>query len=146
MLGGKKMEQTEIKNKVQSILDENMIGTMATVEGNKPFSRYMAFFNDDFILYTATSVDTHKVEDIEQNNNVHILIGYNGEGTDDLYVEIEAQAEIDQSSDIRDKVWNDKLEPWFDGKDDPKMTILKLVPEKIRLMNTKENDPQTLNL
>ena len=32
------------------ILKNSLIGTMATIEQNKPHSRYMTFFNDDFII------------------------------------------------------------------------------------------------
>ena len=66
-----------------------MVGTMATVEGKKPHSRYMTFFNDNFILYTATSKKTHKVEELQQNPNTHILLGYEGQGLGDGFLEIE---------------------------------------------------------
>ncbi|SDK28664.1 pyridoxamine 5'-phosphate oxidase family protein [Sediminibacillus albus] len=140
------MEQSEIKAKAERILDSNLIGTLATVKGDKPFSRYMTFFNDNFTLYSATDKNTHKVEDIEKNNSVHILIGYNGEGLDNAYLEIEGKAAIKDSPEIKEKIWNEKLSPWFEGPADPSYTVLEIQPDEIRLMNTKENDPQILQL
>ncbi|WP_153464953.1 MULTISPECIES: pyridoxamine 5'-phosphate oxidase family protein [Sediminibacillus] len=140
------MEQHQIKDKATSILDSNLIGTMATVKEDKPFSRYMTFFNDDFTLYTATDKETHKVDDIDKNNRVHILLGYKGEGLEDAYLEIEGTAAIKESNDIKKKLWNDKLEAWFEGPDDPEYVVLEIKPIEIRLMNTKEGSPQLLEL
>ncbi|QTM98005.1 general stress protein [Sediminibacillus dalangtanensis] len=140
------MEQNQVRDKVVSILDSNLIGTMATVKDDKPFSRYMTFFNEEFTLYTATDKDTHKVEDIDKNNRVHILLGYKGEGLEDAYLEIEGTAAIKESNDIKKKIWNDKLEAWFEGPDDPDYIVLEIKPSEIRLMNTKEGSPQVLGL
>ncbi|MFJ8236954.1 pyridoxamine 5'-phosphate oxidase family protein [Ureibacillus sp. NPDC094379] len=127
------------------ILDDNMVGTMATIQGNKPHSRYMTFFNDNFILYTVTSDDTHKVEELQQNPNTHILIGYDGKGFGDSFLEIEGKVEVSQNDEMKEKVWNKALEFWFDGPDDPKMVILKVTPSQMRLMNTKGKDPKIIN-
>ncbi|WP_077624076.1 pyridoxamine 5'-phosphate oxidase family protein [Sediminibacillus massiliensis] len=140
------MEQSTIRKTAEDILDSNLIGTLSTVKNDKPFSRYMTFFNDNLTLYSATDKDTHKIEDIDQNNNVHILIGYKGEGLDDSYLEIEGKASIEESAEIKGKIWNDKLDPWFDGPEDPNYVVLKITPETIRLMNTSEKEPQILDL
>ncbi|SIQ87899.1 General stress protein 26 [Domibacillus enclensis] len=135
-----------VKEQVLSILKESHVGTMATINDNKPRSRYMTFFNDDLTLYTVTSKDTHKTEDIEQNPYTHILLGYEGEGVGDTYVEIEGKVSEHDDESMREKVWNDHLEPWFDGPEDPKLLILKIDPDQIRLMNKKGQPPQTLEL
>ncbi|MBM7607091.1 general stress protein 26 [Lysinibacillus composti] len=127
------------------ILDDNMVGTMATIQGNKPHSRYMTFFNDNFTLYTVTSNDTHKVEELQQNPNTHILIGYDGKGFGDSFLEIEGKVEVSQNDGMKEKVWNKALKFWFNGPDDPKMVILKVTPTQMRLMNTKGEDPKIIN-
>lgn len=128
------------------ILDENMVGTMATIEGDKPHSRYMTFFNDSFTLYTVTSKDTHKVDELSKNPFTHILIGYDGKGLGDEYLEIEGKVEISSDESMREKVWNRMLKSWFSGPDDPKMTILKITPSQIKLINTKGKDPVIFSL
>ena len=117
---------------------------MATIEQNKPHSRYMTFFNDDFILYTATSKKTHKVEEIQNNPNTHILLGYEGKGFGDSFLEIEGTVENHDDESMKEKVWNNALKGWFDGPEDPNLIILKITPTQIRVMNTKGEEPQII--
>ncbi|MFS0577245.1 pyridoxamine 5'-phosphate oxidase family protein [Sporosarcina sp. 179-K 3D1 HS] len=128
------------------ILDESHIGTMATVQQNKPHSRYMTFFNDGFTLYTATSKRTEKVEELEQNPHTHILIGYEGKGFGDAFLEIMGTAEVSQDDNMIDKVWNKYMKPWFKGPDDPDLVILKITPQAIRVMNKKGEPPQEVQI
>ncbi|MCP3762286.1 pyridoxamine 5'-phosphate oxidase family protein [Domibacillus sp. A3M-37] len=137
---------SSVKEQILSILKESRVGTMATIHDNKPRSRYMTFFNDDLTLYTVTSKDTHKTEDVEQNPYTHILLGYEGEGFGDMYVEIEGKVIESDDESLKEKVWNEHLEPWFDGPEDPKLLILQINPDQIRLMNKKGQPPQTLEL
>ncbi|HWL22940.1 MAG TPA: pyridoxamine 5'-phosphate oxidase family protein [Ureibacillus sp.] len=130
----------------EKILDQNMIGTMATIEGNKPHSRYMTFFNNNFILYTVTNKDTHKVDELVNNPFTHILIGYDGKGFGDSFLEIEGKVEISSEESMKEKVWNEALIPWFKGPEDPKMVVLKITPTQIRLMNTKGEDPKVISI
>ncbi|MBE1555612.1 pyridoxamine 5'-phosphate oxidase family protein [Sporosarcina limicola] len=124
------------------ILNESIIGTMATIQGSKPHSRYMTFFNDEFIIYTATSKRTHKVEEVQKNPNTHILLGYEGNGFGDAFLEIEGIVEESQEETMKEKVWNKLLKGWFDGPDDPNFIILKIIPTQIRVMNKKGKEPQ----
>jgi general stress protein 26 len=128
------------------ILNDNMIGTMATVQQNKPHSRYMTFFNEDFILYTATSKQTHKVEEVQKNPNTHILIGYDGKGFGDSFLEIEGTVIESDDESLKEKVWNKALEGWFDGPEDSSLLILKITPTQIRVMNNKGDEPQVVQL
>ena len=59
------MAQEELKQQALKIMEDSMIGTLATIKENKPHSRYMTFFNDEFTLYTATSKQTQKVDELE---------------------------------------------------------------------------------
>lgn len=140
------MTVKDVKEKIAKVLENNMIGTLATIEGNRPNSRYMTFFNDDLTLYTPTSKETHKTEEIEKNSNVHILLGYDGKGFGDSYVEIEGTAEIYEDQKMKNELWEDEFEHWFDGKDDPNYIILKITPSQIRLMNEKGQKPQTVTV
>lgn len=140
------MDQRQLKNKVLDILDHHKIGSLATVESGKPHSRYMTFFHDGLTLYTPTSDETHKAEEIDNNPNVHVLLGYNGEGLGDAYLEITGTAKLNHSKDLKDKIWDERLEQWFDGKDDPNLTVLEIEPSEIRLMNEGESTPVTLDM
>jgi general stress protein 26 len=128
------MTNDRLKQKVESILNDSNEGTLATVEQNKPHSRYMTFHHEGLTLYTATNKETHKVDELEQNPNVHILLGYEGNGYGDGYLEIEGIAKI-RDDEMKSKLWNEKMENWFDGPNDPNYVVLEINPSEIRLMN-----------
>ncbi|MFC7372818.1 pyridoxamine 5'-phosphate oxidase family protein [Fictibacillus iocasae] len=134
------MDKQELKQNILNVLDESRTGTLATVKGNKPHSRYMTFFHEELTMYSPTSSETHKAEEIEENPNVHILLGYDGDGYGDSYIEAEGTAVIRDDQEIKNKIWNEHMENWFDGKDDPKYVVLEIKPSTIRLMNKKGTD------
>lgn len=140
------MNQQELKVAIEKIMDNSSVGVMATVRGNKPYSRYMTFFRKGLQLYTATSKETHKVEEIEKVPFTHVLLGYEGEGFGDEYVEYEGEVEINHSKDLKEELWNTYLEKWFDGPDDPNYIVLKITPTQISLMNKTGINPQILTL
>ncbi|OCA82021.1 pyridoxamine 5'-phosphate oxidase family protein [Pseudobacillus wudalianchiensis] len=138
------MEQ--LKTEILNILKENKVGTLATVKNNKPHTRYMTFYNEELTLYTPTGKDTYKVEEIDQNPHVHILIGYTGEGIGDTFLEIEGTAKIDDSQQTKERLWNEEIAKWFDGPNDPNYIVLTITPNTIRYMNKGEDTPQVLEL
>ena len=140
------MSQLEVKATIENILDNSSVGTMATVKQNKPHSRYMTFSRNGLNLYTATSKDTHKAEEIEENPNTHILLGYEGEGFGDEYVEYEGKVQITDSPELKKELWNSYMENWFDGTNDPNYIVLEIKPIQISLMNKTGNEPKILEL
>jgi general stress protein 26 len=134
----------DAKKMALKILKESYVGTMATIQQNKPHSRYMTFFSDEFTLYTATSKQTHKVDELEVNPHTHILIGYEGKGVGDEFLEIEGTVTISSDEQVKEKMWNKHLEPWFSGPEDPDLVILKVSPDSIRLMNKKGEEPNVI--
>lgn len=140
------MSQQEIKATIEKILGDSAVGTMATVQQNKPHSRYMTFSNKGLKLYTATSKETHKAEEIEANPFTHILLGYEGEGFGDEYVEYEGKAKINESPDMKKALWTPYLESWFEGPNDPTFIVLEIEPIQISLLNKKGEAPKLLQL
>ncbi|MBT2688480.1 pyridoxamine 5'-phosphate oxidase family protein [Bacillus sp. ISL-47] len=136
----------QLKRKMIDMLDESGVGTLATIRSNKPFSRFMLFFHENLTIYTATNKNTHKVEDIEANPNVHILLGLDVKNVNGEYLEIEAKASIDSSPEIRRKFWDEKLKDWLSGPDDPNYILLKLEPEHIRYFSSAGEGPEELTL
>ncbi len=127
-------------------MEQTTIGTLASIVENKPFSRYMMFQHEDVTLYTATNKHAHKVEDLRTNPDVHILLGYSGEGLSDQYLEIAAKAEVETNQDLKEKYWNDSLKHWIPSAHDPAYLLLKLVPSSILLYEGAGKDPKELSL
>lgn len=140
------MNQEEARKTALKILDESHVGVLSTIKDDKPHSRYMTFFNQDFTLYTATSKQTQKVDEIESNPNAHILLGYEGEGVGDVFLEIEGKTEEHDDRAILEDLWNDHLKGWFTGPDDPDLLILSIKPIRARLMNKKGESPIAIDL
>ncbi|GAB3800831.1 pyridoxamine 5'-phosphate oxidase family protein [Virgibacillus kimchii] len=140
------MSQANIKNTIEKILNESHTGTLATVKNNKPHSRYMTFFHRDTILYTPTDRKTDKTEEIEANPHTHILIGYEGEGFGDEYIEYQGKAKLNNSEEMKKELWNDDMKIYFDGPEDPDYTLLEIHPVGIRLMNKKGEPPKELEI
>ncbi len=138
------MSQQEIRAMIENILDNSSVGTMATVKANKPHSRYMTFFHKGLKLYTVTNIKTHKAEEIEENPYTHILLGYEGEGFGDEYVEYEGKVTITDSPELKKELWNSHMKDWFEGPDDPDYVVLEIEPLQISLLNKKGIEPKIL--
>jgi general stress protein 26 len=136
----------DLKNKLLEVVQNHKVGTLATISQNKPFSRFMLFFNQDLVLYTATNKDTHKVEDINANPNVHILLGNDCKGWDDPYVEVEGTVMVEESKELKEKFWNEHLKNWIPSADDPDYMLLKISPSSYRYFEKSSSEPETLSL
>lgn len=130
-----------VKEKVLSIINKNKIGTMATLNGQKPYVRYMTFTNEEFVLFTTTTEESQKVMDLEENPYTHILLGYTKKAMDAPYVEITAKL-----TEIKDDTLKLKVTNFFKdifNLESEDMITLQLDPVSIKLMN--DGDPQELH-
>lgn len=124
------MDQAKLEHDIIKAIENNKFGSLGTVENGKPKVRYMAIFNDGLNIHLATNRKTHKVEELQKNPNMSLLLGYELGGTKEL-VEIEGTCEITKNDQLKQRVWNDELKPWFDGPDDPNYVILDVTPTRI---------------
>ncbi|MDI3090941.1 pyridoxamine 5'-phosphate oxidase family protein [Priestia megaterium] len=138
------MSNNDVKNQILSVLDDYTIGTLATIQDGKPYSRFMMFFHEDLVLYTATNKDTHKVEELEKNPYVHILLGYDGQGWNDPYVEVEAKVNVETNEELKKKFWNEKLKEWIKSPDDPNYLLLQLTPERMLYFDKAGSKPKEM--
>ncbi|MFC0044431.1 pyridoxamine 5'-phosphate oxidase family protein [Metabacillus iocasae] len=88
----------------------------------------------------------YKAEEIEQNPYVHILLGYNGEGFRDSYIEVEGKVIIKEDDNLKQQIWQESFSRWFDGPNDSDYIVLEIHPSAIRLMNKSNESPQVLTL
>ncbi|MBY6038314.1 pyridoxamine 5'-phosphate oxidase family protein [Fictibacillus nanhaiensis] len=141
------MEKEQLKRRILEVIGDRETGVLASVRQNKPHSRYMTFYHDELTFYTPTSIETHKAEEIQENPNVHLLVGYDGEGYEDPYLEVEGTATIQDDEALKEKYWSEHMKHYFEGPKDPNYILLKIKPSLIRLMNdTDKKSHQTLEL
>lgn len=134
----------KLTQKVMELLSAHKVGTLATIRDNKPFTRFMNFYQDGLNLYTSTNKLTHKVEDIIQNSAVHILLGNESGSWHQSYLEIEAKAELTEDPVWKEKCWDEHLQKWLEGPSDPNYVVLKLTSEKIRIFSEAVESPEEL--
>ncbi|WP_208560808.1 pyridoxamine 5'-phosphate oxidase family protein [Marinilactibacillus kalidii] len=134
------------KEKALKIMDKNDIGIMATVSDNKPVARYMSFHSEDLTLYTVTDKRTEKVEDIEKNPNVFVLLGHEEGIFNKDYVEIEGVVSTTENQAIIEKSWNDYMDDQYESKEDPNILVLKIEPKKVTVKNKKGNESEEVSI
>ncbi|USK86993.1 pyridoxamine 5'-phosphate oxidase family protein [Peribacillus asahii] len=140
------MSQQDLKKEVVEILSNHRTGVLSSVENNKPHSRYMTFYNEDLTLFTPTKADTEKIEEIEKNPAVSVLLGYEDKGQSDTYVEIAGMSTINNSEQLKKQFWDESFNKWFEGPEDPNYVFLQIQPETVRILNNQGEPPQELNL
>ncbi len=139
------LDQKQIDQEILRILTEHRVGTLSTMKGDQPFSRYMIFRNEEHILYTISSKVTEKVQDIVANNKVHILLGFDGSGYGKPYIDMTARAEIIDDKETKDRFWHENFRKYLEGPEDPNYIVIKCVPKIIRLINhPKLEGPATI--
>lgn len=124
------LTRDQLEQAIIKAIDNNKFGSFGTVEGGKPKVRYMALFNDGLNIHLATDRKTHKVDELRDNPNAFLLLGYESGGTKEV-VEIEATCKVTDDESLRKQVWNNALKDWFTGPDDPDYVILDLTPTRI---------------
>lgn len=133
---------TSVRDEILEVLNREKIGTMATVENGKPYSRYMTFYNEAFVVYTVTNKHAEKVEELQKNPYTHILLGYNNEGFGDAFIEIEGKVTAFEDEGIKNKLAEFFTGIFIGNKDE--MLTLKIEPIRMRLMNKKGEPPKEL--
>lgn len=135
---------SDVKQKVLHMLEKHTVGTLATISNGKPFSRFMLFFHEDVTLYAVSNKNTHKVEDVESNPAVHILLGLDAKNYSQPYCEFEARATVEDSPELRERFWDDTLKEWMSGPNDPDYVLLKFTPTRIRYFDKAGGTPEEL--
>ncbi len=133
---------TSVRDEILEVLNREKIGTLATVENGKPYSRYMTFQHEDFVLYTVTNKHSEKMEELRKNPYTHILYGYENGGFGDTYVEIEGKLTEVHEEGIKNKLAEFFTSIFIGNQDE--MVTLKIEPIRMRLMNKKGQPPKEL--
>jgi general stress protein 26 len=141
------LEEKKIKDEIKKILAEYRLGTLSTMKGDQPYTRYMIFRNEDFTLYTISSKNTEKVKDIRENHKVHILLGVEKGCFGKPYLDIAAIATIRDEKELKDHFWHENFLKYLTGPDDPNYIVIRCEPKTIRLVNHPDLDgPYILNM
>lgn len=82
--------------------------------------------DDDGNLWFLSSVDSHKNEELKNNDAVQLL--FQGDPHTD-FMNVFGHATVSKDRDKIEELWNPLLKTWFtEGKDDPRLTVIKVTP------------------
>ncbi|WP_118194530.1 pyridoxamine 5'-phosphate oxidase family protein [Albibacterium indicum] len=128
-------------DKLKKIIDQVDIGMLGTYpsEGKYihavPMSRQEVDDRGNIWFLFSSESETH--QHIERDPQVSLLYSDPGNYS---FLSINGNAEVSQDSERIEKYWNKMVEGWFDrGKEDPRIRVLKVVPQEAHYWDTKSN-------
>lgn len=136
--------KNELEDKILAILDDHQVGVLTSVQGDFPHARYMTFFHEGLTLYTSSGKELPKTEEVRKNPHVSVLLGYEGPGS--AFLEITGLASLEEDESVKESIWENISKEWFKGEDSPSFVVIKIVPEQIRILNSGDDGPDTLDL
>lgn len=139
------MEQEKAVERITEILNDSKIGILSTAKDNVPNARYMWFYNDGITLYAKTNDESPKFEEIEENPQGFVLLGFHDE-KNHAFVEYYGEIEVIRDQETIDWLWEDDDKAFFDNQENPHLVALKINPSAIKIMNDDEFQDVQLSL
>ncbi|MDO9374800.1 MAG: pyridoxamine 5'-phosphate oxidase family protein [Bacteroidota bacterium] len=115
------------------------------IGANERFStRPMSFqkLDDDGTFWFLSANDSNKNREIEADSSIQLL--FQGSSYSD-FLNVYGEASINQDKAVIKELWNPILKTWFtEGIDDPRISVIKVVPSEAYYWDTKH--PQVVGL
>ncbi len=91
--------------------------------------------DDNGCLWFLSAVDSHKNEELKDNDAVQLL--FQGDPHTD-FLSIFGHATVSKDKDKIEELWEPLVKTWFtEGKDDPRITVIKVTPQDGYYWDTK---------
>lgn len=109
-----------------------------TKVGKDSNSRPMALqqVDDHGALWFLSSIDSQKNADIAHDSYIELYFLNNSKYE---YLFIKGDASISQDAALKEEHWTPFAQAWFEGKDDPKLSVIKVTPIDGYYYETKDN-------
>lgn len=135
------LKQQEAIEKLRNLVDSIDIGMVCTFEAGSdyphavPMSRQEV--DDDGAIWFLFSSESETHHHLQQHNKLSLL--YSDVGNYE-FLTINGTGQISQDKARIDKYWNKMVEAWFEqGKDDPRIRVLKVTPIEGNYWDNKAN-------
>lgn len=131
--------------KLKDIVDGIDVGFLCTHAADAemhaaPMSRQEV--DDSGHIWYLISSESTSFEHISQNNSVNLLYADSGNYR---FLDVKGKAVISQDKARIEKYWSKAIETWFDkGKEDPRISVLEVIPEDAHYWDTKYGKLVTL--
>lgn len=120
----------EAIEKLNELIGDIEIAMLTTIDGGVLRSRPMDTqeIDEDGNLWFLSGADSHKDEEIRQDNRVNVSYASPGDNT---YVSVSGTAEISRDQAKINELWNPSHRAWFPGgKDDPNIQVIRVRVEQ----------------
>ena len=67
-----------------------------------------------------------------------VIAAFSAKGHD-LFASIAGTLHVDNDPAVIDRLWNPFIAAWFDGKDDPKLVLLRMEPQRAEIWENENN-------
>ncbi len=139
---------SDVKTKIRDYFGTVKTVSVATCMDNIPSCRIMELqkVEDDLKIWFVAHKSSPKMEQINKSSNA-CIVSFNCE----TFTDIRLFGKFEVYVDIETKkwIWKDELAPYFEGGiNDPELTILKFVPERLEFRDMKTGSllPEVENL
>lgn len=126
--------------KLKELIDSAKMCHFVTDLTNRPLAaRPMATqqVDEDGTIWFFSGKSSDKNKDIENSSEVQLFYSQTGNSE---YLSVYGHAEVLVDRNKIDELWSPFAKTWFnEGKDDPELTLIKVVPEEAYYWDTKHN-------
>lgn len=137
---GTKMENMtgiEAAEKIKELAEAARTCLMMTMLDQRPFNvRPMALQKVDEYgsIYFMSDRNSDKNKNLEQNNEMHLTFSNSAKSE---YLSLYGRAKVYRDQREIDEMYSAFVNTWFDGKNDPNITIIRFIPEAGHYWDTK---------
>jgi general stress protein 26 len=110
--------------------DMTMMVGLDGVEDAHPRPLTAQLDGDRSPIWFFTAIDTEIVENLNKGN--HAVATFTSKGHD-LFATLHGRLTIDNDPAMIDRLWNRFIAAWYDGKDDPKLALLRFDAENAEI-------------
>lgn len=137
------MATTDEIERLRVLIDKTRIGIITTTDADGHLvSRPMAVKERDFDgdLWFFTEDPSHKTAEVREHPQVNVSL-QSGKG----WVSLSGEAQVVHDPAKIDELWDTGAEAWFtDGRNDPKVALLRVVAHTAEYWSTDEPKPLVL--
>lgn len=129
-------------HKIKDLVDkaESCFFCTSVSVGDSSGARPMAVrkVDDEGSLWFLSSIDSHKNDEIKLDSRVRLYFQASAHSD---FLELNGHALISQDREKINELWEPILKTWFtEGEDDPRITVVKVVPTEGYYWNTKHGN------
>lgn len=136
----KDLHREEAIEKLKELIGHNPVCLFTSRLTQEPFqTRPMstAQVDDEGNLWFLSASDSYKNEEIDYDPNVQLFYVNT---SDSEYLTVFGKASISTDKNKIEEVWKPLAKAWFtEGKDDPRITLIKVIPEEAYYWDTQTN-------